>query len=282
MDFAFLKYEGLGNDFIVVDAAAGDEERWTDRRVAALCDRRFGIGADGVLLVLPARDGAHRARMVVRNADGSTPEMCGNGLRCVALHVARTSGGSAGSFVVETDAGPRACDVRPVAGEGRSSPQRAEVTLDMGPVRWTGDRQVSIAEAAGDRIVTVGEADAGNPHAVLFGSFDEGDLQRLGPALTRHAAFPRGANIELARVAEDGVHVLVWERGVGPTLACGTGACATVAVACGKGLLPADVPVAVFLPGGALEVTWRAADGHAVLKGPARLVYTGAWPAALP
>jgi diaminopimelate epimerase len=117
-------------------------------------------------------------------------------------------------------------------------------------------------------------ADVGNPHAVLFGAFARGEVEHLGPRLATHPDFPRGTNVEFSRVASDGIDLVVWERGVGITLACGTGACATVAVACERGLVPRNVPVAVRLPGGRLEVTIDA-SGHATMRGPAHHVFSG-------
>src|SRR5262245_52055573 len=127
---AFEKYEGLGNDFVVVEADRADAI--PIERARALCDRRLGIGADGVLLVLPAATTDAAGRMVVVNADGSVPEMCGNGLRCVALHVARKRGIGRGTLTFDTDAGPKTCTIDDSEGAG-------VVTVDMGVVRWTGD-----------------------------------------------------------------------------------------------------------------------------------------------
>jgi diaminopimelate epimerase len=262
----FDKYEGLGNDFVVVDAASDDD--LSPAAVSALCDRHFGVGADGVLLVLPARSPACAARMRVVNADGSVPEMCGNGLRCVALHLARRAGearehANGLELRVETDAGERACRVDLGGTE-------AMVTVDMGLVRVMGDRSVSFD--GGSAVVAV--ADAGNPHAVLFGDFTRGDAERIGPRIATHPDFPRGTNVEFARAGADGIDVVVWERGVGITLACGTGACATAAVACDKGLVRRGRPVTVRLLGGPLEVTIEE-SGRATMRGPARHVFSG-------
>jgi diaminopimelate epimerase len=257
---AFLKYEGLGNDFLLIDAA--DESDLSCEAASALCDRHFGVGADGVLLLLPPRAPSCDVRMRVINADGSVPEMCGNGVRCVALRVARARGLREGLVRLETDAGERACAIEDRHGEGF-------VTVDMGVVRLDGDRQVVLD---GERIA-VAVADAGNPHAVLFGDFGGSDVERLGPRIASHPGFPNGTNVEFARARSDGFDLIVWERGVGVTLACGTGACAMVAVAGSKGLAAHGVPIAVHLPGGRLDVT--LADGHAKMRGPARHVFSG-------
>ncbi len=264
-EISFIKYEGLGNDFVVVEAER--EEEVPLALASELCDRRFGIGADGVLVVLPAAHPAHAARMRVINADGSIPEMCGNGLRCVALHLARRSGAE-GTWhgTVETDAGPRVCSLE---GEG----SEAWVDVDMGVVQTLGEREI---EVSGERL-TLHLADAGNPHAILFGERSRADMERLGAALAVHPSFERGANIEFVRPHPDvaeGFDVFVWERGVGPTLACGTGACAVAAVAVALGKASRGVPLRVRLPGGELAVTLDE-GGRAEMRGPARLVFRG-------
>jgi diaminopimelate epimerase len=260
----FFKYEGLGNDFIVVEAA--DASAVSADRAVALCDRRFGIGADGVLLVLPSRKPECDVRMLVLNADGSVPEMCGNGIRCVAIHVARARGLVEGTLRVDTDASDCACFVEDTRGKGI-------VTVDMGVVRLFGDRTIDID---GKR-VTVSVADTGNPHAILFGSFARSDVDHLGPRLATHPDFPRGTNVEFSHVAGDGIDLIVWERGVGITLACGTGACATAAVACAKGLVGRGSPIAVRVPGGRLDITIDD-KSRATMRGPARQVFSGTVP----
>ena len=221
----FRKYEGLGNDFVVVGDDIGP------KAAQRLCDRRFGIGADGVLVVghtLPYR-------MTVYNADGSVPEMCGNGLRCVALYVRDHVGEAAPHFVVETDAGPRSVEV---SGD--------LVTVDMGAARddgWT-SVEVNGIHHVGRRV------DVGNPHLVLFADSPWSDevFHDLGAALQRHDEFPGGVNVSFAeRLTPGGVRLQVWERGSGPTLACGTGACATVAAGWWSSRLEGEVQVE--LPG---------------------------------
>jgi diaminopimelate epimerase len=256
----FFKYEGLGNDFIVVDGS--DEARVSPDQARALCDRRFGVGADGVLLVLPPRD-ASDVRMRVINADGSVPENCGNGIRCVALHVARGRGIARGVVRVDTDAGASACTIDDEAGGGI-------VTVDMGVMRVFADRTLEVD----GKHVALTEADAGNPHAILFGAFARGDVDFLGPRLATHPSFPRGTNVEFTRVGGGVIDLVVWERGVGVTMACGTGACATAAVACAKGLVPRGAPVEIRLPGGRLDVTIDASN-RAIMRGPARRVFAG-------
>jgi diaminopimelate epimerase len=258
----FEKWEGLGNDFALIDdpsAAVGPDEA---RR---LCDRRRGIGADGVLLV--QREGG-RPRMIVYNADGSRPEMCGNGLRCVAAHLVErdpraTSDTTERALDVITDAGDRHCLVRATA------PALFEVTVEMGVARRLGDLVVPVG-AREHRFLHV---DVGNPHAISFDPFDDADVDRLGPAVS--VAPPGGINVEFCRVNASGIAVTVWERGVGRTLACGTGACAVAAAACETGRAAFGRPIRVTLPGGPLEITVTEEARAIRMRGPARRVFSG-------
>lgn len=261
---AFRKVEGLGNDFILLDrrgqpAAAIAAELDRLRHAApSLCDRRRGIGADGILVVADAAAEA-AATMVVINADGSRPQMCGNGLRCVALVVA---GDRREPIAIDTDAGTRRCVVGPDGW----------VEVEMGPARHDGP--VLPAAAAGRSFARVS---MGNPHAVAFVGADEdpeGLARILGAAIERDAQFVEGTNVEFARCEPDGrITLWVWERGCGITDACGTGACATAAAAVQIGLAPADAPIEVRLPGGSLRIVVTR-DGVR-MGGPARVVYRG-------
>jgi diaminopimelate epimerase len=280
----FLKVEGLGNDFLLLDrrdpevpgglaelrsprAPLGLSSELADlqARAPTLCDRRIGVGGDGLLIVAPPRTPGSRGAMIVVNHDGSRPEMCGNGLRCVALYLA----GGPGPVLVDTDAGARACTIGQVAADGAAG----EVEVDMGVATQLGPR-----EAAGRRFAAVS---VGNPHAVAFvaGEDPEWLARELGPVVERDPRFPGRTNVEFARVDPDGGLTLwVWERGCGITAACGTGACATVAAAVQQGLVAADVPVPVRLPGGTLTVRWS--DGRVWMTGPARFVFRGTLAAA--
>ena len=251
MGWRFAKYEGLGNDFIVVGALV------SPAKIVELCDRRRGIGADGILVVGPTP--GHDARMEITNADGSVPEMCGNGIRCAALHLCIERGIESAELDILTDAGPRRCVVKRRGNV-------ATVRVDMGGVRYIEDRVVDG--------VSLSLADAGNPHAVLFGANDDATVSSLGPRLTKHDAFPRGTNVEFAVVRDGRIDLVVWERGVGRTLACGTGACATAVVARAKGLVGRGV-VTVALPGGDLDVEPGVEGTATFMTGPARLVFEG-------
>jgi diaminopimelate epimerase len=216
--------------------------------------------------------------MRVLNADGSVPEMCGNGVRCVALHVARARGLRRASIRVESDAGVRVCEVdddRPASGSaqdaGPGEAPTATVTVDMGVIGVLEDRTLDV----GGQRVALTLADAGNPHAIAFGDFTRDDVERLGPSVATSPEFPLGTNVEFARAGSEGIDLMVWERGVGITLACGTGACATAAVACAKGFFAQGASIDVTLPGGCLQIT-IAGDNRATMTGPARHVFSGA------
>jgi len=270
MALAFQKYEGLGNDFVIVEADRADA---IPASVAAsLCDRRRGVGGDGVLLLLPPSSPGAVGRMRVLNADGSVPEMCGNGLRCAVLHVARRRGQIEGEVVFDTDAGVRPCLVDDREGRGL-------VTVDMGAITVADDLRIDVGGEPWEFVT----ASAGNPHAIsiLPAGNDRGHerpsralIDRVGPVVSTHASFPAGTNVELAAFGRGRIELLVWERGVGVTQACGTGACATVGVGVAKGLCAAGEEVVVALPGGELFITMRS-DGHAIMRGPARHVFSG-------
>jgi diaminopimelate epimerase len=261
----FAKYEGLGNDFLVVDATS---ETLMDRsQVIELCDRHFGVGADGVLLVTPPKSLGARATMVVLNADGSRPEMCGNGLRCVALHLALHDRARAISFIVDTDAGARLVAVE-------RSEASASISVGMGRALPEGE----LAHTFGDASLDFALVSMGNPHAVCFDAeLDERRLDQLGPALS--AQFPAGTNVELVVKRDDRtLEVLVWERGVGRTLACGTGACAVAVAAARQGRVPFDAEIEVRLPGGPLHITVARETLDVTMRGPARRVFSGEVP----
>jgi diaminopimelate epimerase len=256
----FEKYEGAGNDFVLVRASAIDVI--TPAAAARLCDRHYGIGADGVLLVVPSAIPGCSAHMHVINADGSNSAMCGNGIRCVALMLAQDGTGRR-VVNISTDAGARECAV-----EGDVA--NAHVTVVGGEVELLGACGVHIH---GEDLV-LHQARTGNPHAVLFGAASHERVAELGPLLSTHAEFVDGANIGFAQVTDSGLSLTVWERGAGLTLACGTGACAAVAVAWDLGLIAVQ-PTQVALPGGVLTIA-RAANGQMVMGGPARRVFVGA------
>lgn len=253
----FEKWHGLGNDFVVVDG--DDLPASTDASVvAALCDRRRGIGADGVLIVERAgRSG--EAAMIVRNADGSRPEMCGNGLRCVLGYLLgdRDTLGEP----VRTDAGLLACDVE-------RAEQGVIATIQMGRARMEGKLDLDFE---GERW-SFDRVNMGNPHAIVFRRPGDALIERLGPAVER--AVPGSTNVEFV-TESSGLTIRVWERGVGFTDACGTGACAVVALACREGRAPFDQWVTARLPGGPLDVKVASDTFTVTLRGAAIRVFSG-------
>lgn len=263
----FSKLHGLGNDFVLFDCRAGEPIPSAERAIA-LCDRRRGIGADGVLALTPSREGL--ARMTVLNADGSRARMCGNGLRCAALHLARATGRSV--FDIETDAGPRRCQVDdPWVEIEMGRPSLAPADLPM--VR-ANPLVAGAVEIDGERLVGTAVS-MGNPHLVLF-DVPASRAADLGPRLERHPWFPDRVNVGFAAVASDGLDLVVWERGAGLTLACGTGACAAAVAAVLQGVAREGEPLHVRLSGGILDVTVHEGIGQVSLRGPAAFVFEGA------
>ena len=265
MALDFHKYEGLGNDFVLVEAER--EDAVSPELARSLCDRRFGVGADGVLLLLPPMSSGAHARMKVLNADGSVPEMCGNGLRCAVLHLARSRKQEAGEVIFDTGAGLRPCTLDDHLGRGL-------VTVDMGVVAVTGDVSLDVGAGGVSDVWELTLADAGNPHAVTTRPAPRDVIDSVGPRIATHPRFPAGTNVEFAVFRKGEIDLVVWERGVGVTHACGTGACATVAVGVARGLVAVGEEISVQLPGGVLSVTIRA-DGRAIMRGPARHVFSG-------
>ncbi|MFO0551365.1 MAG: diaminopimelate epimerase [Polyangiaceae bacterium] len=269
---AFEKWEGLGNDFVVVRRARRDDPMDVDW-VRRVCDRRRGVGADGVLYVTDGTS-EERPSMVVFNADGSRPEMCGNGLRCVAASL--TEEDHERELVVDTDAGPRRCvvtrrldDAFVMVEMGRAA--HGEDLVLIGPVGPARFYRESMGNPHAIDFVRIGEAISNAPERTL----QRADLDREAPFVER--AVPGNTNVEYVQTVDDGFDVVVWERGVGYTLACGTGACAVAAVACRTGRAPFDQPLRVGLPGGDLEIQ-VSSDFEIRMRGPARRVFAGAVP----
>ena len=278
MTLQFRKYQGLGNDFILVDARAGGLADYSGAAARALCDRRFGIGADGLILALPPR-ATGEVRMQILNADGSEAEMCGNGIRCFARFLVDLDGESPGrSWQVETAA-------------GRIVPQWVggnQVTVDMGPpfldpaaipttIPCADPAANPLPEADLDvagTLLRVAAVGMGNPHAVVqVADLDAVAFAQLGPALECHPAFPARTNVHFVQViSPQQLRLKVWERGAGPTLACGTGACASLVATHLRGAC--ERTASVELPGGPLQIHWDA-NNHLQMQGPAEFVFSG-------
>lgn len=261
----FVKMHGAGNDFVILDEHTGSVKDWA-AVARTLCPRRFGIGADTLVVVDRQRYAA-----TFFNADGSRAEICGNALRCVA-HLLTLRGDVAGPIEVQTDAGRRRCKVDDLDRAGGT----ASVRVEMGPVEILEEADGYPRRVDLDGIpVSCRALRVGNPHLVVLRSPTAGEVERLGPGLSAHAAFAAGTNVEWVDILDEGhLRVAVYERGVGPTLACGSGACASAAAAVLEGRSGMDREIEVELPGGVMGVT---IDGHwrAELVGPSRMVFEG-------
>lgn len=268
----FWKYHGLGNDFVLVEREITAELAW------GLCHRDRGIGADGVLVVTPSLESAHHGAVKVWNADGSEAEICGNGLRCVALHLFEDNSAQLSEMVVDTGAGSKRCQLVEHTGAGR-----AIVEVEMGeplleradvPVVGEGRMREEPIEVAG-RTLSLTAVGMGNPHVVTFGDYDLADVRALGPFLEHHELFPAGVNAGFARLRDTGeLDLTVWERGAGLTGACGSGACAAAVAACETNRAERGVPLLVRQPGGDLTITVPE-EGPITMRGPAQRVFTG-------
>jgi diaminopimelate epimerase len=279
----FTKMQGIGNDYVYVN---GFSETVADpARVAReISDRHFGIGADGLILVLPSKLADVRMRMF--NADGSEAEMCGNGIRCLAKYAFERGIATKNPMRVETGNGVLSLELHTEGGKVR------QVTVNMGqPIL-----ELAKIPVRGDLVSATGEAhqyafkisdvpfshvtfvSMGNPHGVMFAeNLDRIDVGKLGPALEHFAAFPKRINAHWVRVTSRGEATMrTWERGSGITLACGTGACAV----CVAGAVTdrTDRKILAHLPGGDLMLDWRHADNCVYMTGPAVEVFSGEWP----
>ncbi|NOU84968.1 diaminopimelate epimerase [Paenibacillus sp. LMG 31460] len=272
----FTKMHGLGNDFIVV---AGEKElpADADRRAIQLCNRFFSIGADGIVYILPSDNADFKMRII--NSDGSEPEQCGNAIRCVSKYVYDHKLIDKTEITVETlGAGVQKVQLNVQDGKVRT------VRVDMGQPILNGlqvPTTVDEAKVINYPIEVDGKefrftaVSMGNPHCVIYVEDAVNfDLATWGPKLEAHPMFPRKINVEFATVKNRAyTDMRVWERGAGPTLACGTGACATLVSSVLNGLT--DREATVSLKGGELFIEWNEADNHVYMTGPAEEVFTG-------
>jgi diaminopimelate epimerase len=265
---AFVKMHGLGNDFVVVDARARPFAP-KSAQVRALADRRTGVGCDQLIVIENPVSGLADAFMRIRNADGGEVAACGNATRCVAALLMRENG--AKHAIIETAAGLLDAEA---AGDG-------EISVDMGRVSFDW-RDIPLAEAADTLHLGIAAGplsdpvavNVGNPHAVFFvEDAERAPIELFGPVVERHPLFPERTNVEAAQVlAPDRIRLRVWERGVGLTRACGTGACAAVVAAGRRGLT--ERRVSVVLDGGSLSIDWLR-DDHVLMTGPVATSFTG-------
>lgn len=274
MAIEFVKYHGLGNDFVLIDNRHSAEPCLTPEQAIAWCDRHFGIGADGVIFALPGQNGADYT-MRIFNSDGSEPEMCGNGIRCLAKFIADLENQSQATYQIHTLAGV----ITPKLNDD------GQVTVDMGLPRLLAAEIPTTLAAADQKVINlpleVAEqtwdvtcVSMGNPHCITFVE-DVGaiSLETLGPQFEHHPVFPQRTNTEFIEVVNSSyLKMRVWERGAGITLACGTGACASLVAGVLNG--KCDRRATIELPGGCLEIEW-ADDQRLYMTGPATRVFAG-------
>jgi diaminopimelate epimerase len=274
----FWKYEGIGNDFVVIDGFFKQVEIDTEL-CKRMCDRHFGIGADGVLYILPGKDGSNVIMRII-NADGSEAEMCGNGIRCVAVHAYNYGIVNKEEFSIHTMAGDLTAKITVEDGKA------VGVTINMGapildgrsiPIDWDG-RYIDEDFALMRYFFKANAVSMGNPHFITFQEMDDKTIDTLGPLLESHRLFPRKTNVEFCKIIDGKIYIRVFERGAGWTLACGTGACASTVAAALNGLVPYGEPVDVHLPGGWLKITVDKDLKYVLMEGPADLVFEGDLP----
>jgi len=265
----FTKMHGLGNDFVIIVPAQVGDHPWPEL-ARRMCDRHFGIGADGLILVLPSTIGDFRMRMF--NPDGSEAEMCGNGIRCFGKFVWDSGFWRSPNLTVETLAGLQSLVLNVANG------QVVSVQVNMGLPGLPPDHQPRLPLAVGGYNLDLTLVSMGNPHAVTFldQPVSEFPLEKIGPLVEHDPHFPNRTNFEIVNVLDcHEIRIRVWERGAGLTLACGTGACAAAVASRLHGYT--DDTVTVHLPGGDLEVSWAGPGQPVLMTGPATTVFTGEW-----
>lgn len=274
----FTKMHGLGNDYVYIDGFAHKPPANPVDVARRISERHFGVGSDGLILILPSETADARMRMF--NADGSESEMCGNGLRCVAKYVHDHGIARKPNLRIETGRGILMVSLEVHDGIAR------RVTVDMGepilrsmdiPTTLPGDPPVNAPLSVGDDLHHVTCVSMGNPHAVAYvRDVASLHLDRVGPLVEHHSAFPRRVNAHFVQVhSSTEATMRTWERGSGVTLACGTGACAV----CVAGVLTERTGrmLLAHLPGGDLNLEWSTTDNHVYMTGPATEVFSGDW-----
>ena len=267
MKLEFTKMHGIGNDVVVIDTRQQDIVL-TAGQARLIADRHFGIGCDQIMVITPAVDAD--IGLTIYNSDGSESGACGNGTRCVA------------DLVLPADS-PERLEMMSAAGRLLAWRDGASIAVDMGEPLCNWD-DIPLARPMDTLDIDLGMAglppatavNMGNPHAVHFVDDAEAiDLTALGPVLEHHELFPERANIEFVSQLEDGrLRMRVWERGAGETIACGSGACATLVAAVRKGVIEGR-QADIMLDGGILNITWQEDDGHIIMRGDCTLVFSG-------
>ena len=276
MTITFSKYQGLGNDFILIDNRESALPIISPDQAIILCDRHFGIGADGVIFLLPKTNSDTDYTMRIFNSDGSEPEMCGNGIRCLARFIADLDNKQIEqTYRIDTLAGV-------ITTYLESSGQ---ITVDMGApqlnaeqiptIGFENQKVINQPLLVGNKVWTITCVSMGNPHCITFvDNVDSIDLEKIGTDFEHHQAFPKRINAEFIEILSPShTKMRVWERGAGITLACGTGACASVVA----GVLTERTQrrCKVDLPGGQLEIYWSQEDGKVYMTGPSKKVFVG-------
>lgn len=272
MKLRFTKMHGLGNDFVMIDAIS-QRVNITAERARFLADRHFGVGCDQVLVVEPPLSSDSDFRYRIFNSDGSEVENCGNGARCFAVFVRQRRLTGKSNIRVDTAAGPLLLKVL----------SNNEITVNMGVPQLLPERIPFAAKSQaadyelslGDKTLRVGAVSIGNPHAVTrVDDVAQYPVTEIGPAIEAHPMFPKRVNAGFMQlVSRSEIRLRVYERGVGETLACGTGACAAAVVGAVQGVL--DTEVQVHLPGGTVAVAWAGPGAPVLMTGPATTVYHG-------
>ena len=272
----FTKMQGIGNDYVYVNCfeeTVADPERVSE----IISDRHFGIGADGLVLIMPSDKADFRMRMF--NADGSEGNMCGNATRCIGKFVYDNHLTDKTNITLETRSGIKKLTLYPENGKVKT------VLVDMGkavlkpadiPMNVSGDTFINKPITVDGKEVFITAVSMGNPHAVTYVvDVDSLELEKIGPSFENHPLFPERVNTEFIKILDEStMQMRVWERGSGETWACGTGACAATAASVLNGYFPHDKEITVKLRGGDLFITYKS-DGTVLMRGPAETVFTG-------
>ncbi len=278
MSVNFLKMQGIGNDFILINGIDHKIDN-PNQTAKSLCKRHFGVGGDGLIIILPPENKENDYKMKIFNADGSEAEMCGNGIRCFAHYLRHKNLIKKKEIRVETLAGiitpkilkfnEQKCQVKVNMGKPRFKPELIPVKINQKP-----DFIENYFLKAGNKKFKINCVSMGNPHTIIFeNNIKQINLTKWGPKIENHPLFPEKTNVEFIEIINSSeIKMRVWERGSGITLACGTGACASAVAGIKKGLLKNE-KITVHLPGGNLKVNWSG--DNVIMTGPSKIVFKG-------